>query len=211
MRKTVEVAAQRGVSHLTLFAFSSENWGRPADEVSKLMSLFIEALQREVEELHRNNVCLRFIGARERLQAELVRRIETAEERTRDNDGLNLIVATAYGGRWDIVEAAKSLATKAVNGEIDGLRALVEEAVSLLRRGGRLAVIAYHSLEDRAVKQAMRELARRCTCPPDMPVCGCGKENLIRVVTARPVRPTPDEIEDNPRARSARLRVAERL
>ena len=72
-------------------------------------------------------------------------------------------------------------------------------------------MIAYHSLEDRAVKQALRALARRCICPPEMPVCGCGKEDLVRIVTARPVRPTRQEIEANPRARSARLRVAERL
>lgn len=119
VRETVEAAAKRGVSFLTVFAFSSENWRRPKDEVSKLMSLFLEALQREVDDLHRNNVRLRFIGAREQLQAELVRRIEAAEEKTRDNDGLNLVVAAAYGGRWDITQAAKSLAGKAVGGEID--------------------------------------------------------------------------------------------
>ena len=99
----------------------------------------------------------------------------------------------------------------AVNGEITELGRLVGEAVSLLRSGGRLAVIAYHSLEDRAVKQAMRQLARRCTCPPRLPVCGCGNENLIRLLSAKPVRPTAREVENNPRARSARLRVAERL
>jgi 16S rRNA (cytosine1402-N4)-methyltransferase len=99
----------------------------------------------------------------------------------------------------------------AVNGEIEGLQALVGDAVSLLRRGGRLAVIAYHSLEDRAVKHSLRALASRCICPPEMPVCGCGKEDIVRIVTARPVRPTRREIEANPRARSARLRVAERL
>lgn len=118
VRETVEIAAKRGVSYLTLFAFSSENWRRPADEVSKLMGLFLEALQREVDDLHRNKVRLRFIGAREQLQADLVASIARAEEKTQDNDGLCLIVATAYGGRWDIVEAAKSLASKAVAGEI---------------------------------------------------------------------------------------------
>ena len=76
VRRAVELAAENGVKHLTLFAFSSENWARPREEVSKLMGLFLEALQREVDELHRNNVRLRFIGAREQLQPELVKRIE---------------------------------------------------------------------------------------------------------------------------------------
>jgi len=99
----------------------------------------------------------------------------------------------------------------AVNGEVEGLERLVETAFSLLRRAGRLAVIAYHSLEDRAVKHTLRGLARRCVCPPDLPICGCGRENLARVITTRPVRPGEDEIAANPRSRSARLRVAERL
>ena len=118
VREIVETAAKRGVSYLTLFAFSSENWKRPADEVSRLMSLFLEALQREVDDLHRNNVRLTFIGAREELQAGLIRKISIAEKKTRNNTGLNLIVAVAYGGRWDIVTAAKNLATKVLNQEL---------------------------------------------------------------------------------------------
>lgn len=118
VRETVETAARRGVSYLTVFAFSSENWRRPPEEVGKLMALFLEALQREVEELHRNNIRLRFIGARQQLQTELVRQIEDAEARTRDNDGLTLIVAAAYGGRWDLVEAAKALVRKVQRGAL---------------------------------------------------------------------------------------------
>ena len=118
VRQAVETAAQRGVKVLTLFAFSSENWSRPREEVSKLMGLFVEALQREVDELHRNNVRLEFIGAREQLQASLIEKIAGAEEQTRDNTGLRLMVAVAYGGRWDIAEAAKRLAGRAVEGEI---------------------------------------------------------------------------------------------
>ena len=118
VRETVELAAKRGVSYLTLFAFSSENWSRPREEVSKLMGLFVEALQREVDELHRNNVRLEFIGAREQLQAGLVKKIVSAEAQTRDNTGLRLFVAVAYGGRWDIVKAAQRLAGRAVAGEI---------------------------------------------------------------------------------------------
>jgi len=118
VRQTVELAAQRGVSHLTLFAFSSENWQRPADEVSRLMGLFLEALQREVDSLHRNNVQLTFIGSRDKLHGNLVKKIVAAEERTRNNSGLKLMVAVAYGGRWDIVNATKTLARKAVEGQL---------------------------------------------------------------------------------------------
>jgi 16S rRNA (cytosine1402-N4)-methyltransferase len=99
----------------------------------------------------------------------------------------------------------------AVNREIDGIPALVSGAVSLLRRGGRLAVISFHSLEDRAVKTTMHGLAHRCVCPPGLPVCGCGRENIVRVITSRPVVPGLAENASNPRARSAKLRVVEKL
>ncbi len=110
---------ERGVECLTLFAFSSENWRRPQEEVSNLMSLFVEALRREVDELHRNNVRLRFIGAREQLKPGLVKKISAAEARTAGNSGLELYVAVAYGGRWDIVEAARKLATDVASGEMN--------------------------------------------------------------------------------------------
>ena len=119
VRKIVELAANKGVKYLTLFAFSSENWARPREEVSKLMNLFVEALQREVDELHRNDVRLEFIGAREQLQAGLIEKIAAAEEQTARNTGLRLIVAVAYGGRWDIVRATQSLAGKVAAGELD--------------------------------------------------------------------------------------------
>jgi undecaprenyl diphosphate synthase len=118
VRNIVEVAAQRGVNYLTLFAFSSENWNRPREEVSKLMGLFVEALQREVDELHRNNVRLVFVGARLQLQAKLRDMIAAAEDQTRDNTGLRLQVAVAYGGRWDIVQATRSLARRVAAGEL---------------------------------------------------------------------------------------------
>jgi 16S rRNA (cytosine1402-N4)-methyltransferase len=99
----------------------------------------------------------------------------------------------------------------AVNREIEDLPAFIGDAVSVLRRGGRLAVISFHSLEDRAVKQTMRELAHRCICPPGLPVCACGREDLVRILTPRPVVPGDDEVRANPRARSAKLRAVERL
>lgn len=118
VRATVEAAAERGVSYLTLFAFSSENWKRPEEEVSSLMSLFVEALRREVAELHRNNVRLRFVGALEQLGSGLQQKMAEAERKTAGNTGLFLNVAVAFGGRWDIVQAAQSLARQAVAGEI---------------------------------------------------------------------------------------------
>ena len=119
VRRTVELAAERGVKHLTLFAFSSENWNRPREEVSKLMGLFVEALQREVDELHRNNVRLEFIGARDQLQPRLISKIMAAEAQTAGNTGLHLIVAVAYGGRWDITEATRVLAGKVAAGALE--------------------------------------------------------------------------------------------
>jgi len=118
VRNIVKTAAKRGVNYLTLFAFSSENWNRPRDEVSKLMGLFVEALRREVDELHRNEVRLEFIGARDLLKPRLLDMIASAERQTAGNAGLRLQVAVAYGGRWDIVNAARKLATQVEVGDI---------------------------------------------------------------------------------------------
>ncbi|UCE87055.1 MAG: 16S rRNA (cytosine(1402)-N(4))-methyltransferase RsmH [Deltaproteobacteria bacterium] len=98
-----------------------------------------------------------------------------------------------------------------VNDELAALDEGLDAAVESLRPGGRLVVIAYHSLEDRIVKQRFRDEARGCTCPPRTPVCVCGRRPRLRVVTRRPVRPKAAELQENPRARSARLRAAERL
>lgn len=118
VRNVVETAAQRGVSYLTLFAFSSENWSRPKEEVSRLMQLFLEAVQREAKALHRNNVKLQFIGARDQLQQGLLQKISEAESLTAANSGLNLFVAVAYGGRWDIVSAARRIAEQVKDGRL---------------------------------------------------------------------------------------------
>jgi undecaprenyl diphosphate synthase len=106
------------VGALTLFAFSSENWRRPETEVSTLMGLFMEALEREVQELHSNQVRLRIIGNRQRLAVGLQQRIVEAEALTAGNTGLQLQVAVSYGGRWDVIEAAKRLAAQAASGAI---------------------------------------------------------------------------------------------
>ena len=98
----------------------------------------------------------------------------------------------------------------AVNGELDALPPMLAAAVDNLNPGGRLAVITFHSLEDRIVKRAMADMARGCTCPPEFPVCVCGKKPKIRLLTRKPIISDPAELEENPRARSAKLRVAER-
>ncbi len=98
-----------------------------------------------------------------------------------------------------------------VNSELTMLRAGLEAAVRWLDTGGVLAVISYHSLEDRIVKEVMAAGADRCTCPPDFPVCACGRKPVLEVITRKPVVPTPDEVKRNPRARSAKLRVARKL
>jgi undecaprenyl diphosphate synthase len=116
VRKIVEECSERGVRYLTLFAFSSENWSRPADEVGVLMGLFLDALVREVADLHRNQVRLRFIGDRESLGKELKERMR--EALTASNSGLGLMVAVAYGGRWDITQASRSLAADVQAGKI---------------------------------------------------------------------------------------------
>ena len=95
-----------------------------------------------------------------------------------------------------------------VNHELESLEHGLPAAFEMLRPGGRLAVISFHSLEDRIAKRFLRDRARGCTCPPDFPVCVCGREPELRIVTSRPVRPSAHEVESNPRAASARLRVA---
>jgi undecaprenyl diphosphate synthase len=118
VRSTVRACLKNGVEVLTLFAFSSENWRRPKDEVGLLMGLFMTALDREVKKLHKNSVRLRIIGDRSAFQPELQRRIEQAEELTRENSALTLVVAVNYGGRWDVTEAAQRVAEAVQRGEL---------------------------------------------------------------------------------------------
>ncbi len=108
-RDIVEACGRRGVTTLTLFAFSSENWRRPESEVGMLMKLFVEALQREVRTLDENGVRLRFIGERDALTPALQEQMSKAESLTAHNEGLNLVIAVAYGGRWDLTNGRAQL------------------------------------------------------------------------------------------------------
>ena len=99
----------------------------------------------------------------------------------------------------------------AVNDELGSVERVMKKAVPLLNQGGRLAVITFHSLEDRIVKQAMAEAAKGCTCPPEFPVCVCGKKPQVKLITRKPIVSGEEELERNPRARSAKLRICEKL
>ncbi|HHF2903442.1 TPA: isoprenyl transferase [Vibrio diabolicus] len=118
VRKTVAAASKLGIKAMTLFAFSSENWRRPEEEVGLLMELFITVLSSEVKKLHKNNLRLRVIGDTNRFSERLQKKIVEAENLTAGNTGMVINIAANYGGKWDITEAAKTLALKARNGEI---------------------------------------------------------------------------------------------
>ncbi|QDE40599.1 di-trans,poly-cis-decaprenylcistransferase [Luteibacter pinisoli] len=117
VREAVEFCLRAGVSSLTLFAFSSENWARPEGEVSALMELFLKAIDREVDELHGNGVRIRFVGDLDGFAPELRKRMLGAMERTAGNTALAMNVAVNYGGRWDIANAARLAAEAAARGE----------------------------------------------------------------------------------------------
>ncbi|WP_147651762.1 polyprenyl diphosphate synthase [Vulcaniibacterium gelatinicum] len=130
----IDFCLGKGVEALTLFAFSSENWGRPDEEVGALMKLFMNALEREVEELHRRGVRVRFIGERERFSEAIGARMDAAEVLTAGNTRLHLTIAASYGGRWDIARAARSLAEDVRAGRLDP--AAIDEAML----GARMAL-----------------------------------------------------------------------
>jgi undecaprenyl diphosphate synthase len=118
VKKIVENCAHRGVSVLTLFAFSSENWKRPKEEVSMLMSRFLQALDDEVADLHKNGIRLTFAGNLQQLSPALRERMNAATALTAGNSKMTLVIAIAYGGRWDIASAARRLAERVVAGEL---------------------------------------------------------------------------------------------
>jgi 16S rRNA (cytosine1402-N4)-methyltransferase len=124
------------------------------------------------------------------------------------------VVRRAVGGRRGRIDpATRSFQALriAVNGELESLEAVLPLAVNLLSQGGRLAVIAFHSLEDRMVKQFFHRESQDCICPPEQPVCNCGHHSSLREITRHPIQAGEAEVQQNPRARSARLRVVEKL
>jgi len=151
-RKIVEECIKGKIQALTLFAFSSENWKRPEQEVSSLMELFVSTLQSEVESLHKQNVRVRFIGECSAFSEKLQKKIKEAKALTRNNSGLQLNIAVNYGGRWDIAEACKTIVSKIQMGElqVDDINAeLIDEYVCLkqlpdpdlfIRTGGEMRI-----------------------------------------------------------------------
>jgi undecaprenyl diphosphate synthase len=117
-RKMIKTCAERKIQILTLFAFSSENWSRPEEEVSALMLLFIQALKSEAKKLHENNIQLRIIGNMSRLNSELKKAMSDAVNLTSQNTGMILVVAVDYGGQWDIVEACKKISEQVKSGKV---------------------------------------------------------------------------------------------
>lgn len=117
-RRSVEFFARNGVDHLTLFAFSSENWNRPQDEVDGLMDLFVQSLQQNIETLDEQNIRIRFIGDREPFTPNLRKQIQDSEGKTADNRQMTLNIALNYGGQWDIANAARSLARRVQAGDL---------------------------------------------------------------------------------------------
>lgn len=118
VKSVVETCAREGVEVLTLFAFSSENWRRPKDEVSALMKLFVFALEREVRKLHRNDICLRIVGDRSAFNSTLQELMAKAEQLTSNNTRMTLVIAANYGGHWDIAQAARQVAEKVKDGQL---------------------------------------------------------------------------------------------
>jgi len=112
VKGVVRACGEKGIEVLTLFAFSSENWRRPQEEVGLLMGLFMTALEQQVRKLHEHNIRLRIIGDRSAFSSTLQERIEAAETLTKSNSGLNLVIAANYGGRWDMTQAARVIANR---------------------------------------------------------------------------------------------------
>ena len=128
VRGVVRACREKNILVLTLFAFSSENWRRPAEEVGMLMGLFMTALDQEVKKLHENNIRLKVVGDRSAFAQALQDRIQAAEALTEDNTGLSLNIAANYGGRWDITQAVRTLARRVSQGELDS-EAIDEQTV----------------------------------------------------------------------------------
>jgi len=118
VRRVVRLCGEKGIEALTLFAFSSENWQRPREEVGLLMNLFMSALEQEIKKLHQNNVRLRVVGDRSPFSTDLQQTIEKSERMTCNNTGLTLVIAANYGGRWDINQAVQVVARQVAEGQL---------------------------------------------------------------------------------------------
>ena len=156
---------------------------------------------------------LLFRYGEEHRSRQVARAIVSARPITTTTQLASVVVKVTSGGKSGIHPATRTFQALriAVNGELDAIEGTLPQTLMALRPGGRLAIIAFHSLEDRLIKQFMRKESRDCICPPRQPVCTCGHKATLREITSKPVRPQENEIQRNVRSRSARLRVAERI
>ncbi len=202
--------AERGFSFLVEapldMRFDPDNPVRAADLVNELPEseladiIYHYGEERRARQVARAIVAARPIHTTVHL-AQVVSRVVRAASRSKDRQQHGIHPATRTFQALRI----------AVNRELDALEAVLPQCIKTLTTGGRLAVIAFHSLEDRIVKQFFRRESRDCICPPRQPVCTCGHKASLKEISRRPITPQSAEIEQNPRARSARLRVAEKL
>lgn len=155
------------------------------------------------EERFSARIAARIVGARQKAP------IETTGELA-DLIKSAIPAAARDGGHHPAKRSFQAIRIE-VNGELDVIVPAIEAAVSRMRSGGRIAIITFHSLEDRIVKQTFARLSSGCTCPRDLPICVCGKKPIVRVVSKKPILPSEEELSENPRSRSAKLRVAEKL
>ena len=149
-----------------------------------------------------------------RIARRIVERREQGNPVTTTNELAELVMAAVGGGKWQQIHPATRTFQAlriAVNKELEELGDFVQLAVDLLKPEGRFVGISFHSLEDRILKQELRRLSGHCQCPPRLPVCSCGARKVVEVLTRRPVAPTALEVEENPRARSAKLRACRKL
>lgn len=202
--------AERGFSFLVEapldMRFDPDNPVRAADLVNELPEseladiIYHYGEERRARQVARAIVAARPIHTTVQL-AQVVSRVVRAASRSKDRQQHGIHPATRTFQALRI----------AVNRELDALEAVLPQCIKILTTGGRLAVIAFHSLEDRIVKQFFRRESQDCICPPRQPVCTCGHKASLKEISRRPIMPQSAEIEQNPRARSARLRVAEKL
>ena len=149
-----------------------------------------------------------------RIARRIVQRRTEGQPITTTKELADLVLQATKSGKWkEIHPATKTFQALriAVNKELDGLTQFVETSVDLLKPAGRFVAISFHSLEDRIIKQELRRLSGQCQCPPRLPVCSCGARQAVEILTRRPITAGPNELEENPRARSAKLRACRKL
>lgn len=200
--------AERGFAYQSDAPLDMRMDRRVAKTAREVVNTYSEGELRRIlftygEERYSARIAARIVGAREKAP------IETTGELAEIIKGA-IPAAAREGGHHPAKRSFQAIRIE-VNGELDVIVPAIEAAVSRMNSGGRIAIITFHSLEDRIVKQAFARLATGCTCPRSLPVCVCGQKPLVRVISKKPILPSDKELAENPRSRSAKLRVAEKI